>query len=199
MIQTLAKNWWLLAFCGVLYAIISVMYLIIQGQDGPLTLHAWSGMGVLLGDLILAAGACTIAAGLWRSATGKCWLLVVNGLALGSLGLIITVLFRFRISLRTVALLFVVMAISIGILELLTTRTLRLGLAGAASIGFAVAFVALGLGWIKIEQGSHADFLWFASYFGFTAICLLLLALRLRADYTAAAASVTRDSFQRSI
>lgn len=28
MIQTLMKNWWLLAVCGVLDAIISVIYLI---------------------------------------------------------------------------------------------------------------------------------------------------------------------------
>jgi uncharacterized membrane protein HdeD (DUF308 family) len=40
LIQTLAKNWWLLALCGVLDAIISVIYLIMQDTDGPLTFHA---------------------------------------------------------------------------------------------------------------------------------------------------------------
>jgi len=189
LIQTLIKNWWLLALCGVLDAIISVIFLIMQDTDGPLTFHAWKGTVVFLGKLALAAGACTIAAGIWRSTKGKCWLLVLNGLALSALGLIFTNLTHYRISFRTVALLLVVMAMSIGILELATARTLRrqrhvadewfLGLAGAASVGFALAFFALGFRWIKLEPGSHSDILWIGSYFGFSAICKLGLALRL--------------------
>jgi uncharacterized membrane protein HdeD (DUF308 family) len=189
LIQTLTKNWWLLALCGVLDAIISVVYLIMQGTDGPVTFHAWNGTIVFLGKLALAAGACTIAAGIWRSTKGKCWLLVMNGLALGALGLICYKLAQYRISFLTVALLIILMAMSIGILELVTARTLRrqrhvadgwfLALAGVASVGFALAFLALGLGWIKIGLGSHLDLLWLGSYFGFSAICMLGLALRL--------------------
>lgn len=191
MIQTLIKNWWLLALCGVLDAIMSVIYLIMQDTDGSLTLRTYAveSTVVLLGKLALAAGACTIAAGVWRSTKGKCWLLVLNGLALGALGLICYQLTHYQISFRTIALLFVVMSMSAGIFELLIARVLRrqrhvadewfLGLAGAASVGFALAFFALAFRWIKLDPGSQADFLWFGSYFGFSAICILGLALRL--------------------
>jgi uncharacterized membrane protein HdeD (DUF308 family) len=192
LIQTLIKNWWLLALCGVLEAIISVIYLIMQDTDGPLIFHTWNGTVVFLGMLALAAGACTIAAGIWRSTKGKCWLLVLNGLALSALGLIFYKLTHYRISFRTVALLIILMAMSIGILEFVTARILRrqrhvadgwfLGLAGVASVGFALTFFALGFRWIKIEPGSHLDLLWLGSYFGFSAICMLGLALRLHSQ-----------------
>ena len=151
----------LLALCGVLDAIISVIYIVMQETDGPLTLHSWNGMVVFAGKLALAAGACAIAAGVWRSATGKGWLLVLNGLALGALGLIQYSLTRFRISFLTIALLIVVLAMSAGILELVVARTLRhwrhiadawlLALAGVASFGFAMAFLGLRLRGIKVE------------------------------------------------
>jgi uncharacterized membrane protein HdeD (DUF308 family) len=189
LIQTLSKNWLLLALCGVLDAIISVTYLIMQDTHGPLTFHSWNGTIGLLGKLALAAGACTIAAGILRSRKGKCWLLVLNGLALGALGLIQYGFARFRISFLTVALLVILMTMSIGILELVIGRTLWrqrhvadgwfLALAAVASFGFAVAFFVLGFGWIKIEPGSHPDLLWLGFYFGFSAICVLGLALRL--------------------
>ena len=190
MIQTLIKNWWLLASSAVLNAILSVIYLIMQDTDGPLTFHSWSGTVAFLGKLALAAAACTIAAGVLRSANGKCWLLVLNGLALGALGLIQYAFVRYRISFLTVALLVVLMALSVGILELVIARTLlrqrhivggwSLALAGVASVAFALAFLALGFRWIKLEPGSHSDLLWLGSYFGFTATCMLWLALRLR-------------------
>ncbi len=124
MIQTLTANWWLLALCGVFDATASALYFIMQNQDGPVTFHAWRGTILFLGALILAAGACTMAAGLWRSAKGKCWLLVLNGLALIALALIYEFLVRYRVSFLTVALLIILMAVSAGILELTTARTL---------------------------------------------------------------------------
>jgi uncharacterized membrane protein HdeD (DUF308 family) len=192
LIQTLAKNWWLLALCGVLDAIISVIYLIMQDTDGPLTFHAWNRTIVLLGKLAVAAGVCAIAAGIWRSTKSRCWLLVLNGLALGALGIICYGFVRYSISFRTIALLVILMAVSIGILEFIAARTLPRqrrsaddwfhSLAGVASVGFALAFFALGFGWIKIEPGSHIDLLWLGSYFGFSAICMLWLALRLHSQ-----------------
>jgi uncharacterized membrane protein HdeD (DUF308 family) len=190
LIQTLIKNWWLLALCGVLDAIYSVTNLLMQGPDGSLTLRQYAvpGTVVFLGKIALAAGACTIAAGIWRSAQGKSWILVLNGLALGALGAIFT-FWTGPLALRTIALLLVVMAMSIGIFEWVIARALRrqryvanewfLALAGAASVGFALAFFAFAFGWIKLGPGPHADFLWFGSYFGFSAICMLGLALRL--------------------
>jgi uncharacterized membrane protein HdeD (DUF308 family) len=188
VIQTLTKNRLLLALCGVLDAMISVVYLIMQGTDGPLLYHTWNGSVVLLGRLALAAGACAIAAGIWRSADGKCWLLAVNGLALGALGLIQYDLMRFPISLLTIALLIILMATTMGALELAVGRTLRprsagrwfTGLAGAASAGFALVFLVLGFRWVRLAPGSHADLLWLGAYFGFSAICMLWLAVRLQ-------------------
>jgi len=182
--QTLTKNWWLLVLCGVLDAMVSVIYFIMQDQDGPVTFHAWKGTIALLGKLTLAAGVCTIAAGVWQSAKGKCWPLVLNGLALTALGVIYTYLTRFRISLLTIALLIILMAVSLGILELVMARWLRrerwvFGMAAVVSVGFTVAFVALGFHWIKLELGSHLDLVLLGAYFGFTSICMLWLALRL--------------------
>lgn len=190
MIQTLIKNWRLLALCGVVDAIISVIYFRMQGTTGPVTFHAWNGTVVSLGKLALAAGACTIAAGVLRSTNGKCWLLVLNGIALAALGLIQYGFTRFRVSFLTVALLIILMAASIGTLELAIARTLRrerhfadgwfLALAGVGSAGFAFAFLALAFHWVNLQPGSHADLLWLGSYFGFNALCMLGLALRLQ-------------------
>jgi len=195
LVQTLSKNWWLLALFGVLNAAISViylaMYLVIQNTNRPLMFHQWGGAIVLLGELTLAAGGCSIAAGIWRSQYAKCWLLVLNGVALGALGLIYCFFaLRYPISLLTVALLIVLMATSVGILELVMARTLRrqrhaaegwfFGLAGVVSVGFALPFLTLGFRWIKLEPRPYwRGFLWLASYFGFSAICMLGLALRL--------------------
>ena len=54
-------------------------------------------------------------------------------------------------------------------------------MAGVASIGFVLAFLALTMGWIQLESRPlHASlFLWQVSYFGFSAICMLALAGRL--------------------
>jgi uncharacterized membrane protein HdeD (DUF308 family) len=184
LIQTLINNWWLLALCGVLDAIMSIIYFNHAGHG----FHAMKDVA-FLGKVTLAAGACTIAVGIWRSAKGKCWLLVLNGLALGALGLIFNGIFGFKISFRSVALLIILMAMSFAILELVTARTLRrqrhvvdgwfLGLAGVASVGFALAFLALVFGVIQLEgRPFHPSvFLWLCSYFGFSAICMLGLAL----------------------
>jgi uncharacterized membrane protein HdeD (DUF308 family) len=189
LIQTLVNNRLWLALSGVLEAIISVEYFIMQGTDGPLTFHSWNGTVMFLGKLGLAAGAGTITAGVLRSKNGKCWPLVLNGLALVALGLIQYAFVHSPISFLTVALLIVLMAMSIGILELAIARTLPrqrhladgwvLTFAGVASVGFALAFLALGFRWIKIEPGSHVDLLWLGAYFGFSALCRLGAAARL--------------------
>jgi uncharacterized membrane protein HdeD (DUF308 family) len=78
--------------------------------------------------------------------------------------------------------LLVILAMAIGVLELSAARTLRrhvpdewfLGLAGLASAGFAVAFL-----WINPEEAGR-NVIWLGVYSGFSAICMLGLALRLR-------------------
>ena len=187
LIQKLIKNWWLLALCGVLDATISVIYLIRQDTDGPLTFHSWHSTIVFLGKLTLATGICTIAAGIWSSGKSKSWLLVLNGVACSALGAIFA-FWTGPLAFRTVALLIVMMAMSIGIYELAIARTLRrladewlLGAAGIASVGFGVAFLAFMFRWIRLKPGSPAQSLhWLGSYFGFSAICMLVLSLQLR-------------------
>ncbi len=186
LISKLIKGWWLLALCGVLDAAISIIYLIGQSAHGPQTHHAWHGTVEFLGKLTLAAGICTLATGVWNSRTRKSWLLVLNGLACGALGAIFA-FWTGPLAFRTVALLIVVMAISIGVYEFVTARVLRrlldewlLGTTGVISVGFAVAFLAFVFRWIKLEPGAPNQSLhWLGSYFGFSAICMLVLTLRL--------------------
>ncbi|HEY1183069.1 MAG TPA: DUF308 domain-containing protein [Bryobacteraceae bacterium] len=189
MIQTLSKNWWLLALAGVFDAMLSAMNFFIERPDGSLTLRATVRYGSTLeqmGMLALAAGVCTIAAGIWSSGKGRAWLLVLNGLALSALGLIFSFRANRPIAFRTIALLVAVMAIGIGIYELTTARALRphgtakwlLGAAGAVSVGFALVFLALAFRQMNVERSPLTDFLWFGSYYGFSAICKLGLALR---------------------
>ncbi len=186
MIRTLARNWLLLLLCGALDAAISAIYLNMYLSSGTLSAQSWNSEVVLLGKLTLLAGVCTMAAGVWRSGAGKCWPLVVNGVSLAGFGLLQSFAGRFPISFLAFAMLIIVGAISAGILELTIARALRpadqwlLPAAALASIGFALVFLALGLRWIQIEPGSHMDLAWFAFYFGFVALCMLGLGLRLR-------------------
>jgi hypothetical protein len=53
-----------------------------------------------------------------------------------------------------------------------------LGAAGAVSVGFALVFLALAFRQMNVERSPLTDFLWFGSYYGFSAICKLGLALR---------------------
>ncbi len=191
MIQALNKNWWLLALGGVFDAMLSAMNLFMQRPDGSLALRTTvdvNGTLVHMGELALAAGVCTVAAGIWNSRKGRAWLLVLNGLALSALGLLFTFWANRPIAFRSIALLIVVMAISIGIYELAVVRTSRrhvtakwlLGAAGVVSVGFALVFLALAFRQLNVERSPLIDFLWFGSYYGFSAICKLGLALRLR-------------------
>jgi uncharacterized membrane protein HdeD (DUF308 family) len=185
----LTKNWWLLALCGVLEAAYSAMNFFMQRPDGSLTLRAFAREGTVrdMGMLALAAGACTVAASLWRSSNGKSWFLALNGFAFTALGLIFTFWSR-AIAFRTIASLIVVMAMSAGGLALASTRTVQhsvtdrrlLSLAGVVSVGFALVFLAFVLHWIKLNPRSPTQTLfWMGSYFAFNAVSLLFLALRL--------------------
>ncbi|MGA3260442.1 MAG: hypothetical protein ABSE35_16290 [Bryobacteraceae bacterium] len=188
MIQALTKNWWLLALGGVFDAMLSAMNLFMQRPDGSLALRTTvdvNGTLVHMGELALAAGVCTIAAGIWSSREGRAWFLMLNGLALTALGLLFTFWANRPIAFRSIALLIVAMAISIGIYELATARTLLrqvtarwlLGAAGVVSVGFALVFLAVAFRQLNVERSPLIDFLWFGSYYGFSAICKVGLAL----------------------
>ena len=192
MIRALNRTWWLLALCGVLDAMHAAMNLLMLNPDASLSLRRFALLDAVwdMGVLALAAGACAIAAGLWSSGGNNSWLLSLHGLALGAFGLIgVSPLVRGPLSFRPVSLLFVVMAVSIGAFALGTAQTLRGGaterwfltLAGATSIGFALSFVAVGFSWIRLGP-PYIFWIWMSFYFGFCAIFMLWLALRLHSQ-----------------
>lgn len=182
MIQTLIENWWLLGVRGLLALLFSVMTFLMQSSAETLTLRefAMRGMVAFLGMLALTAGACTVAAAIWRASTGKWWLLALDGLVVGAVGLVLIVANRFTF--RSVTYLVVLLAVVIGILELAVARALRrhlpdewfLGLGGAASVGFALTFLLIR------PEDPGLMFIWLGSYSGFSAICMLVLTFRLR-------------------
>jgi uncharacterized membrane protein HdeD (DUF308 family) len=181
------KNCWVLAFCGVLHAIVTAIYLLLQRQNGPLTMYSSKVAVLLLSGFLIAAGVCVIMSGVWSSRNGESWMLVVNGLACSTLGLIYTFGTTRGLAFRTIAELIVVMAISMAIYEFaVATRLGRAGkrewiitVAAVGSMGFALFFLAFVLGGIKLDPGSAAEsLLWMSSYFGFSAISIFWLALR---------------------
>ncbi|HLI29609.1 MAG TPA: hypothetical protein VKV79_00745 [Terriglobia bacterium] len=153
----------LLALCALLEAAISVVYFGHVGSGFVLRSSV-----LFLGKLTLAAAICAIAAGLWRFANRRAWLLVLNGLALAALGLMFNGAFGFKISFRTIALVMIVMAASISILE-----TARHRIASVASTAFAVAFLVFALGWIKLSPTWPGEtLLLLGAFFAFSALCL---------------------------
>ena len=110
----------------------------------------------------------------------------LRNFALGAFGLIgVSPLVRGPLSFRPVSLLFVVMAVSIGAFAVGTAQTRQsdarerwfLGVAGAASIGFVFSFFAVGFHWVRLES-PHSFWIWMSSYFGFCAMFMLWLAVR---------------------
>lgn len=191
MNERFVKNW-LLALAGALQAVFAVINLLMLNPDGSLVLRSFTPESTLLmqSRFALAAGVCTIAAGLWSLRKARSWFLVLNGLALSAYGLLPVIWSPARpLSFRPVSLLFVVMALSITAFAWAAARRTRghlmdewlLGLAGAASVVFAAVFFAIGRHWIRLEApGSY--FIWLASFFSFCAICMIGLALRLNGE-----------------
>ncbi|MGJ5819149.1 hypothetical protein [Paludibaculum fermentans] len=187
--QTLRGNWGLLALCGLLNAVLCAGWSFMLAPDGSLTWRhaAVRGTTEILGWLALAAGLCSVAAGVWRLRRNLCWPLVVNGVALGALGVLLLGLFGAGVAFRTIAGLLVVMAGSLGALMLAAARGLPrsaaevwiLGLACAGSLAYALAFILM-----KPAPATHSEILWVGSFFGFQAVCLLGLAWRLQASGT---------------
>ena len=179
MLRTLTKNWWLLALCGVLCGALSLLHLAMLDPVRSTVL--------VIGRFAIVAAVCAIAAGLWHSRRGGPWFLVLNGLALGVFGFLCLFWSSGRHGFLPVALLFVLMALSIGVPALRTARTVRrhaadewflIG-AGSASIAFALAFLASGVGWIRFGQpGTYWEFV--SSWFALSAIFMIGTGLRLR-------------------
>jgi len=193
VIQNSIRSWGLLTLCAVLDALFSGMIVFIQSPDGSPALRALihpRDSIEQMGALALAAGVCTIVAALWSAGKGNSWLLALNGLACGTLGLYVMLGATRPVAFRTIALLIVVMAVSMCLYEMAAARARRghradewlLGAAGIVSLGFAGAFLAFVLRLFPLDPSPSAQtFHWLGSYFAFSAICMLGLAFRPRA------------------
>jgi uncharacterized membrane protein HdeD (DUF308 family) len=197
MIQNLVKSRSLLLLCCIFDAIFSLTILFMGSPAASAILRSFvpnRSTAELLGGVALAAGVCTIAAGIWNSKEANSWLLVLNGLACAALGTMVLLGARRPVAFRSIASLIVVMAVSIGIHELIASQKLRRHLAdewlliaaGVASFGFAVVFLGFVLGWIRLAPSpSGQTFYWLSAYFAFSALCMLGLAVgRLRPPAT---------------
>lgn len=189
MTRTSISSWWLLVICAVLYALFAITIVFVAGFDGSPALRALMhhrNTITQMGMLALVAGICTIAAGAWNIRKSNSWLLVLNGIACTAFGAIVGLGAGRSVTFRSIASLIVVMAVSIGIYEFAVARTSRghlteqwlLGIAGVISVGFAMVFLAFVLRWLKLYPHSAQTFRWIGSYFGFSALCMLGLALR---------------------
>lgn len=191
MFRTLSKIWWLLALCGISDAMAAAMNLLMLNPDRSLRLRIFALPNVVwdMSMLALVAGACAITVGLWNSGRGNSWLVSLHGLALGAFGLIgLSPLVRRPLSFRAISVLFVVMAVSLGAFALRTAQTLRshtpdrwfLRVTGAASLGFAFSFIAVGFG-LRLRP-PHFFWIWMCSYFGLCAMFMLYLAVRVHSE-----------------
>ena len=188
LFRAMSRIWWLLAMCGIADAMCAAMNLLMLNPDRSPSLFRLAPRSTVwdMSMLALWAGACAIAAGLLNSGRDSHWLLSLHGLALGAFGLIgVSPLIRGPLSFRPISLLFVVTALCVGAFAFRTAQTQRSGalyswflsVSGAASIGFAFSFMAVGFGWVRLKP-PHTYWIWMTSYFAFCAIFMLTLAWR---------------------
>lgn len=179
MANRLTRNGWLLALAGALEAVYAVLMVAALDQEGLLTLRTGISRTTILslGKLVIAAGICTVAAGMWRTTKGRGWWLALNGFGLCSLGAIewIVAHWSLRMSFRPFTALFVLIAVTLGVFAFRESAKM----AGAISMIFALVFLVLTLGAINLRQ--HApEFLniCMSAYFAFSAIFLLTFTWR---------------------
>lgn len=189
MFRSMSKIWWLAAVCGVIDAMCAAMHFVMVNPDGSWSLRRF-GLPNTAWDislLAMAAGACALVVGLWNFGRGGSWLISLHGLALGAFGLIgVSPLVRGPLSFRPISLLFLLMALSVGAFALRTAPKSQDGadrwfciVCGAASLGYAVSFIAVGFGWVRFGA-PQSYWIWMGSYFAFCAAFMLYLAARLR-------------------
>ncbi len=178
---------WVLAACVLCEAVVALVNLLMKDPAGyPLLSRLAIENGVVFqGKLALLAAVCQAVASPRTSPKKNTWLLALNAAALAGYGLVSVFLSRGRLAFLPVALLFVMMAASLGFYLLSISWPLRsgrgarlVGLAGVVLMGFAMAFLALGLHWIGFH-GPGAYFIWASSFFGINAVCVLVVSLRL--------------------
>lgn len=175
----MTKNWWLLVVCAGLLAGISV----INFGHADTGFHSMRDV-VLAGRLAMTAGVCMIGAAVWgRSSV----LLAASGAALIALGMLLSGVLGSRIGLRAITLLILIAAVTLGLAELDAARTMwrlhraaggwLVAAAGIVVICLALPLVAWGFRWVAVAPGTSPEVFWMGLYFGFSAICMLALAV----------------------
>jgi hypothetical protein len=188
LFRALRKTWWLLAVAGIADAMSAAMNLLMMNPDRSLSLREFALANQVwdMSMLALLAGACAVVAGLWNSGKDYSWLLSLHGVALAAFGLIgLSPLVRGPLSFRSISLLFVVMAVSIGTFALRSAPTSQNGVldrwffiaSGAVSLGFGLSFIAVGFGWLRLGA-PYSYWIWMSSYFGLAATFMMYVALR---------------------
>jgi uncharacterized membrane protein HdeD (DUF308 family) len=186
MIRILIKNWWLLALRGVFALLFATFAFSLRAMIDTWVLGAMARAGVVVvfGLLAFAAGLSTIAAAIRGAGAEKSHLLLWDGIAICSGGAVI--LLAPRLDLTWLVYGIAVLAIGVGILEILLARTLRrhipdewaMALAGAGSFCFGVYFLLAPM------TETFSMLRWLGIYAGFSGIAILALALRLHSLLT---------------
>jgi hypothetical protein len=180
--QAFTRSWWLLALAAVFEAMYAIINLVMQRPDGSLALRTFALRPTVqhMGLLAIAAGVCIVACGIWGGRRPGTWPVIVNGAAFTTLGLILR-FWKGPLGFRTIALLLIVMALSLGTAALREVGRSSVGrLASVILGGFALMFLVLGLGWFR-PVGPEWLNVWMGAFFGFSALCLATFAMRLRA------------------
>jgi uncharacterized membrane protein HdeD (DUF308 family) len=182
MLRVLINNWWLLALRGIFALLFATLAFSSHTVMGTwlLSAIALAGVVVFFGLLAIAAGVCTIVAGVRGASEEKSWLLFWDGVTVCVFGAV--VLLAPKLDLIWLARMLAACAVVIGIVELLMARTLRrhlpdewfLAVAGAASFCFGLYLFPA---W---NQEAATMLRWLATYAAFSGLAILGLAFRLR-------------------
>jgi len=172
------RAWWLLAACA-LEAVAAVLYFRSAGDQG---FHLRNTV-VLLGRLVLATGACAIAAAV-RTAPRN-WFLALNGMGFGFLGLVLNGVFGFRIGFRAIAFLILITALSMAAVEWRAGLRLRheqhdwraviFIVSALLLLLFGAIFGVMTITGLKTAPGSNPELVLLGWYFALSAASTLVL------------------------
>lgn len=183
MIRILIRNWWLLFLRGVLaiaFAIFIFVFLPLLPQP-LLGQFAFAGLAVIFALFATVTGALTLAAAISGAGQGgSSWLMLADGIAVTSGGLVILV--SPGLTLIHVIQLIGATALVVGFLELIAGFHLRrhltdewlLVIGGIVSVAFATSLLLTGVATVQ------AALTWISIYALANGLAVIGLALRLR-------------------
>jgi hypothetical protein len=172
-----AQTWWLLALCGLLNLANAAVHVLVANPEGALAVRRFALAGTVfdISVLALAAAACAIAAALWSAGKDNSWLVALHGLAMAGFGLIgVSPLVKGSLSFRPVSLLFAASAVALAAFAF---RAMRASLPATLGLGFAISFLAVGFGGIRLEPAVY--WIWMGSWFAYCAAFMLWAGLRM--------------------